>query len=55
MTKLEILEKEHELITNAFGEWILTLGNEELSNGLWYIEGVNELADILINGEKNVE
>lgn len=55
MTKLEILEKEHELIADAFGEWILTLEHEELNNGLGYIEGVNELADILIKGEKSAE
>lgn len=55
MTKLEILEKEHEIISDAFGEWIYTLKAEELPNGVGYIEGINALANALIKGEKSVE
>ena len=55
MTKLEILEKEHEIINVAFEEWIYALKSDELPNAVGYIDGINALADALIKGEESVE
>ena len=44
----DILRAEHQLIDDAFNEWILTLEDDRLRDGLWYLEGVHEMADRLV-------
>lgn len=53
MTKSEIFKKEHELLSDAFCEWILALEDEKLLDGLWYVNGVVDLVDRLIKEDEN--
>ena len=43
-----LLRAEHQLINDAFSEWILALDREDIDEGVWYLNGVHDMADRLV-------
>lgn len=49
ISKDDVLNEAHKLVDDAFNEWILCLEDDKIGSGLWYINGVHDFADRLIN------
>ena len=43
-----LLRAEHQLIDNAFNEWVLALDDGKMGDAVCYLNGVHDMADRLV-------
>ena len=48
LNMMDILRAEHQLIDDAYNEWILTLEPAQMQEGVWYLNGVHDMAERIL-------